>query len=135
MLRLAALADLPRLIAIRDASGDDALSEPRLVSEALLRRLIAVGTASVWQEGDAVAGFAAVDGDVIHLLVDTAQRNRGLGRALLAAACAAVKETGHQAAVVTLPACSFAAERHYRAAGWCGSGQSAIGGLILKKPF
>lgn len=134
MLRLATAADLVRLAALRDSAGDDALSDPSLMSDAMLARLIAAGTVTVWDDAGAVAGFAVVDAAAIHLLVGTAQRNRGVGRALLAAACAAVKGAGHAKATVSLPAAG-AAERHYRAAGWRDAGLSAAGGLVLKKPL
>lgn len=134
MLRPAASADLARLVTIRDGSGDDALSDPTLATGDTLRRLIAAGALTVWDDEGAVAGFAAVDGGVIHLLVDAVQRGGGVGRALLAWACGAAKEAGHTEAVLTL-APGGTAERHYRAAGWRDAGPSASGGLVLKKPF
>lgn len=133
MLRSAEAADLARLVAIRDGAGEDALSDPALISDDMLRRLVAGGAATVWDD-DGVAGFASVDGGHIHLLVDSAQRSRGVGRALLAWACAAVKEAGHAAAVVML-APGATAERHYRAAGWADAGRGASGAMVLKKPL
>ena len=50
MIRAAVAADLPRLLAIRDAAGADALSDPTLLSEEGLRRLIDAGTVEVWDE-------------------------------------------------------------------------------------
>jgi GNAT superfamily N-acetyltransferase len=134
MLRPAVVADLPALLAIRDRAEGDALSDPELAGEADLRRLIATGAVTVSAQADEIAGFAAVDGDCIHLLVDTTQRSRGIGRDLLAAACAAVAASGHGAATIALPA-GAAAERHYRAAGWQATGQTPAGGMVLKKPF
>jgi GNAT superfamily N-acetyltransferase len=133
MLRPAVAPDLSALLAIRDRSGADALSDPALIAEADLRRLIAGGTVMAADERGAIAGFAAIDGDHIHLLVDTAQRNKGLGRALLAWACDALREAGHAAALLTLTAESTA-ERHYRAAGWVETGRSSAAGVVLKKP-
>jgi GNAT superfamily N-acetyltransferase len=132
-LRPAVPADLPALLAIRDCSGADALSDPALVTEIDLLRLIAAGAVMVAASGGTVAGFAAIDGDRIHLLVDGAQRSKGIGRALLGWACAAVSETGHAAAIVALAAES-AAGHHYRAAGWAEIGPSPVGGTVLKKP-
>jgi GNAT superfamily N-acetyltransferase len=134
MLRPAGAADLPRLIAIRDASGSDALSDPRLVDEAELRRLIDSGAAVVWDEEGTVAGFAAADGAAIHLLVDSGARGRGAGRALLAWACDKVRAAGYAAATLSLAPGSGAA-RHYLAAGWAEAGRSATDGTVLKKPF
>lgn len=133
MLRPAVPVDLPALLAIRDRAGADALSDPALITEAGLRRLIAAGTGTVAEEAGSPAGFAAIDGEHIHLLVDTARRNQGLGRALLDRACDAVRDAGFAAAVLTLAAESIA-ERHYRAAGWIQIGRSPAGGVVLKKP-
>ncbi len=133
MRRPAAAADLPRLLAIRDAAGDDALSDPALLTEDGLRRLAGEGAAIVWDEAGEIAGFAAVDRDRVHLLVDPARRDRGIGRDLLAWACGAVRDGGHGIATVAL-APNGSAERHYRAAGWEAAGCSATGGLILRKP-
>jgi GNAT superfamily N-acetyltransferase len=134
MLRPAVADDLPRLLDIRDASGADALSDPALADAALLRRLIAGGAVTVWDDSGKVIGFAATDGAAIHLLVDRAARGEGVGRALLGWACDAIREAGHAAAIVTLAACG-SAERHYLAAGWTEAGRSANGATVLKKPF
>jgi len=88
----------------------------------------------VWDEAGNIAGFVAVDDGMIHLLVDPVQRNRGVGRALLAWACDGAKEAGHAEAILALPP-GGTAERHYRAAGWSVAGASASGGLVLKKPL
>jgi len=133
MLRPAVAADLPALAAIRDRAGADALSDPALITEADLSRLVAAGRVMVADEAGLIAGFAAADSDHIHLLVDTAQRSRGIGRNLLAWACDAVRQAGHAAAILTL-AVGSTAERHYRAAGWVEIGRSA-GGAVLKKPL
>ena len=133
MRRPATAADLPRLVAIRAAAGGDALSDPALVSDGDLRRLTAIGAAAVWDDAGEIAGFAAVDGDRIHLLVDPARRSRGIGRDLLAWSCAMLCAAGHGAARIAL-APGSSAERHYRAAGWEAAGCSVTGGAVLKKP-
>jgi GNAT superfamily N-acetyltransferase len=134
MLRPAVPTDLARLLAIRETSGADALSDPALVNGGELPGLIADGAVRVWDEAGAPVGFAAVNGAIIHLLVASAARGKGIGRALLADACSRTKEAGHAAATVSLAAGSTAAP-HYRAAGWIEAGRSAAGGLILKKPL
>jgi GNAT superfamily N-acetyltransferase len=133
MLRPATQADLPTLVAIRNRAGADALSDPALVKEADLHRLIAAGAVMVADETGSIVGFAGIDGNRIHLLVDTAQRSKGLGRALLYWACDAVRDAGHTAATLTLAA-QNTTERHYRAAGWGEIGRSPAGGVVLKKP-
>jgi GNAT superfamily N-acetyltransferase len=134
MLRPAVAADLPALIAIRDDAGDDALSDPALVGEAGVARLVAAGAVVAWTEDGRVAGFAAIDGSILHLLVDSAARGKGVGRELLAAACVCVKQAGHAGATLSL-APGGSAERHYRAAGWTVIGRSERGGTVLQKPL
>ncbi len=134
MLRPAEATDLPRLVAIRDGAGDDALSDPGLIEADDLRRLIASGAVTAWDDAGDIAGFAALDGGAIHLLVDAMQRSRGVGRALLARACDSLRQSGHAEAMVTLPRGS-AAERHYLAAGWRVAGRNATGRTVLKKPL
>jgi GNAT superfamily N-acetyltransferase len=133
MLRSAVLADLPVILAIRDRSGADALSDPTLVTDSGSSRLIAVGAVIVAEEAGSLAGFAAVDGDHIHLLVDTTQRSKGIGRALLTWARDAVCKAGHPASLLTLTPGSTA-EHHYRAAGWVEVSRSQADGVVLKKP-
>jgi GNAT superfamily N-acetyltransferase len=132
MLRPAVPADLARLLTIRETSGADALSDPALVNEDELYRLIADGAVQVWDEAGTPAGFAAVDGSIIRLLVASAARGKGIGRALLADACSRIKKAGHAVVTVSLALGSTAAP-HYRAGGWIEAGWSAAGGLVLKK--
>ena len=127
-------ADLPALLVLRGDAGTDALSDPALIDADRLRGLIAAGMVMVWDEDSRVAGFAAVDAAVIHLLVDPGTRGKGVGRELLAWACDGVRAAGHAAASLSLAAGSTAA-RHYRAAGWQEAGTSPTGGAVLKKPF
>ena len=134
MLRPAVPADLAPLLAIRDATGRDALSDPMLVTKANLARLVAGGAVSVWAEDGRIIGFAATDDGSIHLLVDPAHRGKGGGRELLAAACAALKTAGYASAALTLAAGSTA-EPHYRAAGWSETSLSPTGGVVLKTPL
>lgn len=134
MLRPAIAADLPKLMAICEGSGGDALSDPMLIHEADLRRLIASASVTVWDEAGIVAGFAVVDRGAIHLLVDSARRDRGVGRALLDWACGSLRQAGHAKATITL-APADAAQRHYLAAGWRVAGRNTTGGTVLKKPL
>src|SRR5580704_11921202 len=135
MLRPAVLADIPRLLAIRDAAGADALSDPALATTAELTRLIAAGAVLVWDESDQTAGFAAIDkgdGAIRALLVASDQRSKGIGRELLAAACAGLRDAGHHIATLSLPA-GGSAERHYRSAGWREVRRDTGGDLVLQK--
>jgi len=133
MRRPADAPDLPALLALRDAAGSEVLSDPALISGEMLRRLIAADAVVAWDEAGMIAGFAAVDDDRVHLLVDAAQRSKGIGRHLLAWACEAVRAAGYATATLVL-APDSTAERHYRAAGWMEVGRSAAGGAILNLP-
>jgi GNAT superfamily N-acetyltransferase len=121
MIRAATSADLPDMLAIRDTAGDDRLSNPVLLTEAVARRLLAAGAVWVWREpGGPIAGFVAVDageGAIAALLVKPGERNRGIGRGLLAAGLDALRRAGHKTAILALEP-GAPAERHYRAAGW-----------------
>ena len=121
-------------MAIRDASGPDALSDPALLDANGLAQMIAAEAVTVCDDGATVAGFAAVDGAAIHLLVSPAARGKGIGRELLADACARIRRQGHTAALLS-PAPGGEAARHYRAAGWMEAGRTGSGGLVLKKPL
>ncbi|HZK90149.1 MAG TPA: GNAT family N-acetyltransferase [Stellaceae bacterium] len=134
MLRPAVPADLRCLAAIRDASGADALSDPALVADAELRRLVGAGAVAVWEEDGEIAGFGAADSAAIHLLVAAGARGKGVGRILLADCCARLKQAGYATATLSLGAGGTAA-RHYRAAGWTEAGRSPAGGVVLQKPL
>jgi GNAT superfamily N-acetyltransferase len=135
MLRPAVPADLPALLAIRNIAGGDALCDPALITDARLARWIAADAVIAWDEEDGkMVGFAAADNAAIHLLVDAAARSRGIGRELLAAICAHVRQAGHSAAILIL-APNGDAERHYLAAGWVGIGRSQRGGPVFQKPL
>src|ERR1700691_5946391 len=99
MLRPATPADIPRILEIRDRTGENPLSDPRVVNETDASRLIADGALWAWQEADAlVAGFAGCDrreGSIWALLVAPGHEGRGIGRALLRAACDALRAAGN----------------------------------------
>jgi ribosomal protein S18 acetylase RimI-like enzyme len=136
MIRPATPADLPRILAIRDASGESSLSDPRTVTEGDTRRHIEAAELWVWQvEGGPVAGFAAGDrrdGSLWALLVAPGYEGKGIGRALLQAVCDMLRQAGQGMATVRI-APGTIAERHYRGAGWTASGRSQKGELIFRK--
>ena len=136
MIRPATRADLPALLAIRDAAGAERLSDPRKATEKLLGQLIVSAAVSVWQEDmQPVAGFVAVEtgaGMIEALLVAPGRQGRGIGRALLAAACEVLRTAGHTTATIALQP-GTAAERHYRRAGWLDPGTGGANELILQK--
>ena len=58
----------------------------------------------VWEESGHILGFSASDtrdGTIWALFVDPACERRGIGRALLAAACETLRCAGHRTAMLT----------------------------------
>lgn len=138
MLRLATPADPPRIFEIRDSVGENLLSDPHAVTEAGVAWFIGEGALWVWQEADGlVTGFSGSDkrdGSIWALLVAPGHEGKGIGRALLKAACDALREAGHSAATLNIEP-GTRAERHYRADGWTVAGTSEKGELVFQKPL
>src|ERR1700687_1381958 len=137
MLRLATRFDTPRIFEIRDSVGENRLSDPNVVTEAGAAWFIDGGALWVWQEADGlVTGFSAGDvrdGSIWALLVAPGHEGRGIGRALLKAAGAALRESGHRPAILSAEPGTWA-ERHYRADGWIVTGTNDKGELVFQKP-
>ena len=136
MIRLATPADIPRIFEIRHGVRENRLTDPGAITEADAARFIDIGVLWVWEEADGlVAGFSASDardGSIWALLVAPGHEGKGVGRALLAKACDALRGAGHREAWLTTEP-GTRAERHYRAAGWTASGYSPKGELIFRK--
>ena len=138
MLRLATSGDILRLLEIRDSVGESRFTDPAGVASADVHRLIEDRAMWVWPEPDGlVAGFAAADvrdGAVSALFVAPGHEGKGIGRALLRAACDSLAAAGYNAATLSTDP-GGQAERHYRAAGWTAIGRNAKGELVFQKPF
>jgi GNAT superfamily N-acetyltransferase len=138
MLRLATPSDIPRIFEIRHSVRENRLTDPSAVTEAAAARFITNGALWVWDEaGGLVTGFSGSDrrdGSIWALFVAPGHEGKGIGRALLKAACDALRERGHQAAVLSTEPGSRA-ERHYRADGWTAIGTNPNGELIFQKPL
>ncbi len=137
MLRLAAAADIPRIFAIRDGVRENRLSDPAAVTPTDVAGFIERGALLVWEEDGAVAGFAAGDardGTVWALFVAPGQEGKGIGRALLKAACDTLRQAGHRVATLSTEK-GTRAERHYRRDGWNVVGHNDKGELVLQKPL
>ncbi len=136
MIRLATPLDIPRIFEIRDSVRENRLSDPGAVTEAHAAWFIANGALWVWQEADGlIAGFSGSDrrdGSIWALLVAPGHEGKGIGRALLKAACDALRAAGHRTAILSAEPGTWA-ERHYRAAGWSEAGLSAKGELLFRK--
>ena len=127
MIRPATPGDLPRIFEIRNAVGENRLSDPSRVTEADTVRFIDNGALWVWQEADGlVTGFSGsdrCDASIWALFVAPGHEGKGIGRALLKTACDALRAAGHEVAVLTTEP-GTRAERHYRADGWTEPGRT-----------
>jgi GNAT superfamily N-acetyltransferase len=138
MLRRATDDDVPAITEIRDSVGENILSDSSRVTAADIAWFLANGPIWVWEEpGVGVAGFSAGDprdGWVWALFVAPGHEGKGIGRALLKAACDSLRTAGHTTATLSTDL-GTRAERHYRAAGWTATGHNAKGELIFQKPL
>jgi len=137
MLRRATEIDIPRIFEIRDSVRENILSDPSRVTPADIAWFLGNGLVWVWEEDGRVVGFSAGDvrdGTIWALFVAPGHEGKGIGRALLKAACATLRDAGH--AVVTLSTDpGTRAERHYRNDGWTAAGQNPKGELVFQKPL
>lgn len=138
MIRAATLADIPRIFAIRDSVDENRLSHPAAVTAHDAAWLVDNGPIWVWQEPDgSLSGFSAGDprdGTIWALFVAPGCEGRGIGRALLGAACDRLRETGHRTARLSTEA-GTRAERHYHADGWTEVGRNDKGQIVFQKPL
>lgn len=137
MIRRATEADVPRIRYIRDSVGENILTDPSRVTAAGVAWFLANGPIWVWEEGGAVCGFSAGDsrnGWIWALFVAPGHEGKGIGRALLRAACDTLRSAGHATATLSTEA-GTRAERHYRADGWSETGSSEAGEIVFQKPL
>ena len=123
-----------RITEIRFAVLENRLSDPSLVTDADYAWFEEHPGIWVWEESGHILGFSAGDtrdGTIWALFVDPACERRGIGRALLAAACETLRCAGHRTAMLTTDS-GTRAERFYRAAGWKIVGTSTRGELIFR---
>jgi GNAT superfamily N-acetyltransferase len=136
--RRATETDAGRIREIRDSVRENILSDPARVTPADIRWFLKNGPIWVWQEEDGtVAGFSAGDprdGWIWALFVAPGHEGKGIGRALLKAACDTLRAAGHTTAFLSTEA-GTRAERHYRADGWIVTGTTERGELIFQKPL
>jgi GNAT superfamily N-acetyltransferase len=136
MIRLAGRADLARIGEIRMAVTENVLSRPDKIT-ATVEHLIDRDGFWVFEEAGAIHGFSSADprdGSIFALFVDPGQESRGIGRALLAAACDSLARRGHVVAQLTTGE-GTRAERFYRSNGWTDVGRTGEGEVIFQKPL
>jgi GNAT superfamily N-acetyltransferase len=135
MIRSATVSDIPRLIEIRGSVRENRLSDPNRVSIADYAWHIAYGPIHIWEENGVITGLSASDprdGSIWGLFVDPAYEGRGIGQALIAAACRSVADAGHRRAKLSTVA-GTRAERFYLQNGWIAQGFTERGELVFTK--
>jgi GNAT superfamily N-acetyltransferase len=132
-VREATEADIPVLMELRLSVRENRLFDPSQVTAEDCLAYVRRGHMWVWDEGGAVLGFSASTCDtgwIWALFVRPGHEGRGIGRALFAAACAALIGAGHRTLRLSTDPDTRAA-RFYRAAGWRETGRTPEGELIL----
>jgi GNAT superfamily N-acetyltransferase len=123
-----------RLKEIRAAVRENQLADPTRVTDQHYAWFTDHPGIWVWDEDGKILGFSAGDprdGTIFALFVDPGHERRGIGRALLRAACDTLRCSGHRMALLTT-AGGTRAERFYRSAGWEAVGTSDRGELIFR---
>ena len=135
MIRLATLSDIPRLMEIRGSVRENRLSDPSRVTLADYRWHVMHAPIHVWEEDRVIKGLSAGDprdGSIWALFVDPRFEGRGIGQALISAACSAVAAAGHRVARLSTEA-GTRAERFYLRNGWLAKGYTESGEIIFIK--
>lgn len=135
MIRTAGRDDIPRIVAIRASVRENRLLDPSSVTPADIAWFVDNGPIHVWQNADGVHGFAAGDprdGSIWALFVDPSCEGRGIGQALINAACASLHQAGHRVATLRTGA-GTRAEKFYVRNGWVAQGLDARGEVIFTK--
>ncbi|MPZ36113.1 MAG: GNAT family N-acetyltransferase [Rhodospirillales bacterium] len=133
-IRRARLDERPRVSEIRFAVRENRLSDPSRVTDADYRWFSENPGIWAWEEDGRILGFSAADtrdGTIWALFVDPGHEGRGIGRALLANACAVLRDAGHRAVTLTTDP-GTRADRFYREAGWTALGIDECGEQIFR---
>jgi GNAT superfamily N-acetyltransferase len=134
-VRTAVAGDIPEMHRIRMAVRENRLTDPDSITEAAYRPFVEAGRAWVAEQGDGMAGFAAIDGaarEVWALFVAPGAEGLGVGRALHAAMIEWAR-TGGLTELWLATSAGTRAERFYRAAGWERAGAAADGDIRLRR--
>jgi GNAT superfamily N-acetyltransferase len=134
-IRAARPADVKAMHALRLRVAENALSDPRRVSEQSYLPYLARGEAWVAETGRGLAGFAVLDaagGSVWALFVAPESEGLGVGRALHARLIEAATGLGlRRLCLGTAP--GTRAERFYTEAGWTRAGTTPTGELSFER--
>jgi GNAT superfamily N-acetyltransferase len=134
-MRTAVYADIPRMVELRGAVHENRLGDPTRVTLADYMWFIDNAAIHIWDVGDTIRGLSAGDlrdGSIWALFVDPAFEGLGIGQALIAAACARLRQAGHRSATLSTDA-GTRAERFYLRNGWTAQGRNPRGEIIFSK--
>ena len=135
MIRIATSTDIPRLIEIRGSVRENRLSDPTRVTLGDYNWHIAHAPTYIWEDDGVIKGLSAGDprdGSIWALFVDPAFEGRGIGQALILAACNSVAAAGHRVAKLSTEA-GTRAERFYLRNGWLAKGHTERGEVVFIK--
>ena len=135
MIRRATVSDIPRLMEIRGSVRENRLSDPSRVTLADYNWHIAHAPVHVWEDEGLIKGMSAGDprdGSIWALFVDPAYEGRGIGQALILAACGSIAAAGHRMAKLSTEP-GTRAERFYLRNGWLAKGYTERGEAIFVK--
>lgn len=134
-IRAARAADIGAMHALRGRVIENALSDPRRVTEDSYRPYLARGGAWVAETDRGLAGFAILDlpgGTVWALFVAPESEGTGIGRALHARLIEGAARHGlTRLSLTTAP--GTRAERFYTDAGWTRTGTTPTGELSFER--
>jgi GNAT superfamily N-acetyltransferase len=133
-LRPATRADLPRIHQVRHGTAENRLTNPALVTDAEVCWYLDHAIFLVSEDELGVQGFACANhqtGYVWALFVIDEAQGRGHGKALLDAAVARLRQTGHRQAFLSTGR-GTRAEAFYQSRGWQPAGVNINGEMVFR---
>ncbi|HEX6118470.1 MAG TPA: GNAT family N-acetyltransferase [Dongiaceae bacterium] len=134
-VRMARMDDIPAMMELRLSVRENRLSHPDQVTPQDCRGYVERGAMWVWEEDGRILSISASNcetGWIWALFVRPGHEGRGIGRALLVAACDALLAAGFRRLSLSTDPETRAA-RFYRAAGWREAGRTPEGELVFER--